>query len=1612
MIDQIEFDLLKEDNKKLLRQLELIRQTVILKSYKLGTEFFNALVKQLNEALEADFTFIGKLCNDSDIQTLSVFSQNAIQPNFSYSLAHTPCATLIGNDSCCYSDKVTELFPDDKMLVEMGVSGYLGVSLFDSKKQAAGILVSLFKRPIKDAFFKETLLLIYASQAGGELEHLNHYRQLEESRKELELKHTELTERNMELQSLEKELWNINEQLFRSNEVLVVSEQIASTQNQRLAILFNNLPEGLMLESDKGIILRVNQKFCDFFGLNLPPAMLEEANSRQAAERISDLFMKPDTFLDRTDIILREGKSVSGEELELKDGRFFERDFFPVHLGEGQVEKLWVYRDVSARKVREKSEKRLTQRIEAALRSGNMAWWEVQFPSGKMVFDKRKAEMLGYNPGEFYSIDDFGKYIHPEDKENVDTCMEQCISGRKKIYEAEYRILNRQGNYRWFFDTGEIAEQDKKKGTALLVGLVEDITERKEAEQSLRESEERLELSIRGAGLGLWMWNMKTGSTTYNERWAELIGYSLEELSPTTIETWNQFVHPDDMAVSEEALRKHIKGESDFYECEVRMQHKDGHWVWVLDRGKVFEWDSKGNPVRMNGIQSDISARKSIETELHLTQMHYTDFINASTDLVSYWKVESGLNNKLPLDKQVEKLYRTVCLDANKALWKIVGLSSKDQIVGRQIHEFYDKPLLEDAINQFVQNGYQLVNYEIHHHIINGADFYSLASWYGIVEEEELRNVWVVSRDITQLKRAENKILENEKQLQLIFDNSPVVMLLLNEKAEIIRVNNTGKQFSGLDLDSVQHRQPGDLLSCIESIYLPEGCGTGESCKTCILRSTLLETISTGLSSTKLETSLTILKDEVSEKRDITISIVPAISEHEKTYLLTIDDITERKKAEEKLRLNEEHFRLMVENMPVLINAFDVSGNFVFWNKECESVTGYNAEEVIGSNEVLEKLYPNNDYRYQKIDQYFDDISKVKNVEIDLINKTGECRTIVWSNINKPVPLKNWAGWEVGIEITERKRALIALKKSEERYKALFLSAGDGVLLTEADKVIDCNDSSLNLLKGTREEIIGLHPWDFSPDFQPDGRSSMEATKEFIGKALMGNIQRFEFLHKDLQGGLFYADITLSAVDIEKKLFLGVLRDITDRKITEKALEESYSKFKALADYTHDWEYWMGPDDRYIYISPSCERVSGYKAEEFVNNPQLFDSIVLEEDRSDWMQHSMNPQHLPGNDNPIEFRILTRKGKIKWISHVCHQVTDANGIYRGVRATNRDITVQKLSQIALTESEMRFKQLAEISQEGIIIHKNGVLIDANKAFLALTGYKLEEILGTNFFDTFFSSQDRELAIDRTTQDYNLPWEVEIYKNNSKTFLAEILSKKISTSQPLRAVSVRDISEQKQMQQKILHAIIQTEEQERRRVAQDLHDGLGPILSTIKLLSQTYMNTQNEEFRNKLKDQLLSGIEEALDQTSSIANNLSPHVLIDFGLKVAIQKFIEKVQRINELKVVFVYDLADPIQSDVEITLYRVTIELINNTLKHSGASEMNIVYKSSGHNIYFQFSDNGSGFQFEEKRNANTSMGLFNIVNRVKSLGGTVFFENPSQGGIRYEICLPNKNTD
>ncbi|MEQ6884770.1 PAS domain-containing protein [Salicola sp. Rm-C-2C1-2] len=163
------------------------------------------------------------------------------------------------------------------------------------------------------------------------------------------------------------------------------------------------------------------------------------------------------------------------------------------------------------------------------------------------------------------------------------------------------------------YDFGAMVEEQLKADSALQ-------SSRSEWHSALVESERRARLVIEGTQVGTWQWNIQTGETVFNERWAEIVGYTLAELEPISIETWFGLVHPDDVTESEALLTQHFRGETEAYDCKARMRHKNGGWVWVHDRGRVFEWTDTGEPLLMYGTHADITAEVDAQQALETSR--------------------------------------------------------------------------------------------------------------------------------------------------------------------------------------------------------------------------------------------------------------------------------------------------------------------------------------------------------------------------------------------------------------------------------------------------------------------------------------------------------------------------------------------------------------------------------------------------------------------------------------------------------------------------------------------------------------------------------------------------------------------------------------------------------------------------------------------------------------------------------------------------------------------------------------------------------------------------------------------------------------------------------
>lgn len=165
-----------------------------------------------------------------------------------------------------------------------------------------------------------------------------------------------------------------------------------------------------------------------------------------------------------------------------------------------------------------------------------------------------------------------------------------------------------------------------------ILGVGRNISNEVRNQQKLKEISDRLSYALKGTQAGTWDWYILTGKTIFNDRWAEMLGYKLSDLMPTTIQTWQKLTHPQDIIRAEEQLNRHFNGHSDFYDVRFRMRHKNGNWVWVWDRGQVVEWDESGKPVRMVGTHVDVTDWMEAEEKLKRSEKRYRDLFNESSD--------------------------------------------------------------------------------------------------------------------------------------------------------------------------------------------------------------------------------------------------------------------------------------------------------------------------------------------------------------------------------------------------------------------------------------------------------------------------------------------------------------------------------------------------------------------------------------------------------------------------------------------------------------------------------------------------------------------------------------------------------------------------------------------------------------------------------------------------------------------------------------------------------------------------------------------------------------------------------------------------------------------
>jgi len=440
-----------------------------------------------------------------------------------------------------------------------------------------------------------------------------------------------------------------------------------------------------------------------------------------------------------------------------------------------------------------------------------------------------------------------------------------------------------------------------------------------------------------------------------------------------------------------------------------------------------------------------------------------------------------------------------------------------------------------------------------------------------------------------------------------------------------------------------------------------------------------------------------------------------------------IQDITKRKQIEARLLESEKKYRLLVNNLPGIVYRGYKDCSVEFFDKKIELLTGYDADDFASGQMKWSDIIVEEDFEAAK-ENFIQALKTGKSYlrEYRIKSKTGN---IHWIQARGQIvcdskgEMKYVSG--VFFDITQRKKAEMELKESERFLQNIFDAIQDGISVLDKDlNIVRINNTMEQWyahampFKGKKcyELYHGrTEPCEICPSIRAldKGTLEMDIVPRVESGQSVGWLELYSFPILDADGN--------------PSGIVEYVRNISERIKTEQALREKEQRFRTVADFTYNWETWIAPDGTYLYVSPSCQRITGYSVREFTQDSKFLEKIVHADDLDLIHSHLINHMEIL-DPQTIEFRIITRDGLERWIAHICQPVYGEDGNFLGRRASNRDITEKKRGETALRKAHDELeKRVEERTAELVRINKElkSEIFNRTKAEKALKQRSLE-----------------------------------------------------------------------------------------------------------------------------------------------------------------------------------------------------------------------------------------------------------------------------------------------
>lgn len=708
-------------------------------------------------------------------------------------------------------------------------------------------------------------------------------------------------------------------------------------------------------------------------------------------------------------------------------------------------------------------------------------------------------------------------------------------------------------------------------------------------------------------------------------------------------------------------------------------------------------------------------------------------------------------------------------------------------------------------------------------------------------------------------------------------------------------------------------------------------------------------------------------------------------------------NITEKKKAEAEIQKSEAQYRFLFDHVPAFIMLWDL-----------ESLA------VLKVNEAIVEKYGYSREEWQEMTvlgyRPAEDHGKIKAFAKRMLSGENPVSRGVWRHLKKNGEVMHmeiashrilYEGRQVifslGRDVTDELKMQEEIKQSEEKFRGLVDQASDAIFMVdyEADKLLNFNESTTRLLGYAREELFQMKPSElfYNGAFEFNGHVWMDLYQKNNGIS--------EQILKRKDGTPVYGEFNTRLLD-NNAGFMTIVRDITDRRKTEQVL-------RAILDYS---------PENLVLLDQQYKIMAFNKCMQDTLRNYFKRDIRIGDDYRDYVIAPLKNMFLQSFDKArsgevVNIELETPVDKLPvWFEYKLNPVYDREGSLIGVSLAAKDITERKQAEMALRESEEKFRTLVEQSPMGVFILKNDRIIYANPGFEIIAGYAANTLLKNISLEKLIHENDLEnlqeklklIASDKSKTDHFV---CRIIRADGELLYLDItLSSLLYEKQQAIIGTAIDITDKLQEEKRIAKAVTNAQEQERLQLGMELHDNVKQILAgSLLYLDLLKDKLEDRDLSFRFIRDIGSYLKQAIEELRRLSHRLAPSIEQNIPLADKIKELIDNMNVAGGLAVSVNADkMQDPVRTEVQLAIYRIVQEQFNNILRYAKACSVEILINANEEFMQLSIKDDGVGFDPTTKKEG---IGLENIRRRVHMLSGTSRIISSRGHGCNLLVDIP-----